>query len=83
VRIKFREMGIGSLLLKSFFEATQIRQVKSVWLEVRESNFKAIKFYLREGFSFIQTRKNFYSNPSENAKIMKCDLSGHLAEDNR
>ncbi|MBQ5323960.1 MAG: hypothetical protein J6J58_00770, partial [Oscillospiraceae bacterium] len=43
-------------------------------LEVRESNNPAIKLYEKLGFEFLGARKNFYSNPKENALIYKLDL---------
>jgi len=43
-------------------------------LEVRESNTPAIKLYEKLGFEFLGARKNFYSNPKENALIYKLDL---------
>ena len=41
-----------------------------ITLEVRESNSKAIKLYEKFGFEDVGTRKNYYNNPIENAKLM-------------
>jgi ribosomal-protein-alanine N-acetyltransferase len=45
-----------------------------VWLEVRESNHKAIAFYVKNGFEQVQTRPNFYENPREAALLMRLKL---------
>lgn len=42
-----------------------------IFLEVRESNFIAINLYSKFKFVEIYKRKNYYTNPVENAIIMK------------
>ncbi len=71
---KFQRKGIGNLLLEKFFTLTARMNLEAVWLEVRESNLKAINFYQKNGFIKIQIRKNFYRDPPENAALMKLDL---------
>lgn len=44
------------------------------FLEVRESNNPAIRLYRKLGFVEIGKRKNYYSNPVENALIMHLNL---------
>ena len=39
-------------------------------LEVRESNAPAIALYSRFGFVRVGERKNYYSDPAENALLM-------------
>ncbi len=49
---------------------------KDCFLEVRESNISAIKFYKNCGFLQISIRKNYYQNNDgscENALILKCE----------
>ncbi len=43
---------------------------KTIWLEVRESNFDAINFYLANEFKLIGKRLNYYKN-KENALIFE------------
>jgi ribosomal-protein-alanine acetyltransferase len=66
--------GYGQRLLNSFLERCSERCTKHVWLEVRESNHKAIGFYLKNGFEQVQTRPNFYENPREAALLMRLKL---------
>lgn len=71
---KFQKQGIGNAL----FVQSQLRlsdlKAASIWLEVRESNIYAIRFYEKKGFRIIQIRKNFYSQPIENALLMKLEM---------
>lgn len=63
-----RRMGIAGLLLDAFF--AEVGNA-SVFLEVRESNAAAIALYQKYGFSQIGMRKRFYSDPVEDALLMK------------
>ena len=66
-----RRHGVGSLLLTDLIDRLRGREVESLWLEVRESNRPAVDFYEKHGFKAEITRPNFYSNPVENALIMR------------
>lgn len=68
--------GNGQLLLDEFLKKCLQSFVRRVWLEVRETNSKAIAFYKRNGFTTITTRKHFYTDPCENALLMRLVLSG-------
>jgi len=63
--------GFGQILFNSFSEICSIAGVADIWLEVRESNDTAIRFYERNGFERVQTRNHFYENPREHAILMK------------
>lgn len=71
---KFQKQGIGNSLFEKGRLLLSDSDVKSIWLEVRESNTPAIRFYQKKGFKGIQIRKNFYSQPVENALLMKLRL---------
>ena len=65
---EYRRQGIATqLLLKSFED----NGANCVFLDVRESNAAAIKLYESLGFEHIGIRKNYYSDPTENAILMK------------
>lgn len=75
VNICFQKKGNGQILVNEFLGKCRKSLVRSVWLEVRESNLTAIKFYKRNGFFAVTTRKHFYTNPPEHALLMRLDLS--------
>ena len=63
--------GYGQLLFEEFLNVCRSRGVTNIWLEVRESNQKAIAFYEKNGFVTVQTRNNFYTDPREAALLMR------------
>ncbi len=71
---KYQKQGIGDFLFKNLLAENFCRHLKSIWLEVRESNVNAIDFYKKRGFTRIQIRKKFYRQPLENAFVMKLDI---------
>lgn len=68
---RLQNRGLGQKLLDTFLKTIKTRHVSEIWLEVRETNLQAINFYKKNGFSIQFERKNYYSNPTENALIMK------------
>ncbi len=70
--------GIGSLLLNEFLVNAAKSKIKTVWLEVRESNTKAQNFYRLNGFIQVQKRINFYAQPLEDALVMQHELADRL-----
>ncbi len=70
----FQSRGVGDRLFKRLSEELCKEKIKTIWLEVRKSNENAVRFYLRRNFKIIQTRKNFYLSPVEDALVLKLDL---------
>lgn len=68
---EYRRLGIGRALLNECFSANN---PDAVFLDVRENNVPAIRLYESFGFEKTGIRKNYYSNPTENAVIMKNDF---------
>jgi ribosomal-protein-alanine acetyltransferase len=65
---------VGTRLLH-YMETLMVgRGVKNIYLEVRPSNDSARAFYLKEGFTEIGRRKNYYGAPTEDAILMKREL---------
>ena len=48
---------------------------KNIFLEVRETNVSAINFYKKNNFKQISIRKKYYSEPTEDAIIMKLEVN--------
>jgi ribosomal-protein-alanine acetyltransferase len=65
-----RKSGIASELLEFILGKAKTRYLESVFLDVRESNFEAIKLYLKYGFRAVGKRKNYYSRPQEDSVVM-------------
>ncbi len=74
VKQEFQNQGVGKHLLRRLISLTVECNAESIWLEVRNSNKRAIDFYKKNDFRLIYERKNFYSNPVENALVMKRNL---------
>lgn len=66
----YRRRGIGSRLLDTLVEAAKARGVRSLTLEVRESNEAAIQLYEKFGFYSVGRRKRYYPEDDEDALIM-------------
>lgn len=66
--------GLGQRLFDAFAARCRETDVSNIWLEVRASNQKAIRFYEQNGFGQVQSRNNFYENPREHALLMKLML---------
>lgn len=71
---RHQKKGIGQIIFKQFLNFSIENKIKTVWLEVRESNVNAQSFYLKNNFQISHIRKNYYSKPFENALIMKLDV---------
>ena len=65
---EYRNKGIAQELLDKI-------KTKDIFLEVRESNKKAINFYKKNNFKQISIRKGYYSDPTEDAIIMKMEVN--------
>ena len=71
----FRRRGIAQKLVTELIKALSEKGVKSLALEVRESNAPAIALYKQLGFQQVGLRPNYYRNPKENALIMRKEWS--------
>ncbi len=75
VRERFRRKGIANELLSVGEEKAKEENCAFISLEVRVSNEKAIALYRKRGYNEMGERKNFYSDPTENALIMTKNFS--------
>ena len=66
----YRRRGIGAKLVSKLIDYSVRNSLSFLSLEVRVSNIAAIKLYDSFGFKEVGKRKNFYSNPKEDALIM-------------
>ena len=65
-----RKTGIGNLLIKAIIDYATENELESIFLEVRISNEPALNLYKKHGFKPVRTRKNYYTDPVEDALNM-------------
>ena len=73
----YQNLGYGKRLLDFAFQHLS-RDVKKIFLEVRVSNFTAIRLYHNLGFEEIGNRRDYYQTEfgREDALIMSVDING-------
>ena len=65
-----RNKGVGSALIQTLVNHCKRESFAFLTLEVRESNAEARSLYGKFGFVKVGERKNYYSDPCENAVLM-------------
>jgi [ribosomal protein S18]-alanine N-acetyltransferase len=76
VRSEYYRLGIGSALLETVLGESGRMGARLAFLEVRASNYPAQVLYTRCGFSITGRRRNYYSEPAEDALVMSRTLQG-------
>lgn len=71
---RYRRNGIADKLLQCTFEYASNEGINKIFLEVRQSNLPAIALYEKNDFITLGIRKNYYSNPKEDAIIMQKNI---------
>lgn len=71
---QYRNLGVASMLIDALIKEAQKRSISKLMLEVRQSNSPAINLYKKFGFVEVGTRKNYYTNPKEDAILMDKSL---------
>ncbi len=66
----YRCRGVGTALLQTLVTHCKKHGFAFVTLEVRESNAPARALYSRFGFIKVGERRNYYTDPTENAVLM-------------
>ena len=74
IRDEFRRQGLGCQLLNRILEEGRKREAEAAFLEVRSGNAAAQALYERCGFELLGRRRNYYSDPTEDALTMRADL---------
>ena len=70
-----RRKGAAKALAQRFIAEVKPK-TNVIFLEVRPSNLPAISLYEKVGFVFCGIRRNYYTNPSENALLMRLAFDG-------
>jgi len=76
IGVDCQKQGLGKLMIDYFSDHARLNNAKSILLDVRESNERAIRLYKKMGFEHIAVRKDYYPTMSgrENALVMKLIL---------
>ena len=70
VNVKHRKKGVATALVNELVTYGKKNNFYFITLEVRESNEKAKSLYSKFGFVKVGERKDYYSDPKENAILM-------------
>jgi ribosomal-protein-alanine N-acetyltransferase len=71
---EYQRLSVGRRLLEETIRLCASRRAGAVFLEVRRSNSRAISLYEGYGFRKIGVRRRYYSNPVEDALVLKLGL---------
>lgn len=66
----FRGKGLATYLLSEVMAEVGLMGVKSATLEVRRSNTPALRLYAKAGFTEAGVRRNYYTQPVEDALVL-------------
>lgn len=67
----WRKKGLGRKMVNVLEDIARKNAAEEISLEVRQSNQPAISLYSSEGFETIGVRNKYYTQPTENALIMR------------
>jgi len=79
----FRRQGIARALLRHGRALAEARRARCALLEVRVSNSPAQRLYEQLGFYVLHRRANYYTDPPEDALLMRCDFHSPTASGER
>jgi ribosomal-protein-alanine N-acetyltransferase len=74
VREDFRRRGMGGALLDGVLKEGARRGARKAILEVRAGNMAAQALYRRYGFRTVGTRRDYYTEPREDALVMSASI---------
>jgi ribosomal-protein-alanine N-acetyltransferase len=73
VRPALRRRGLAAQLLAFVLRTAGQKGARRVTLEVRRSNEAALRLYERFGFHVTAVRRDYYTNPTEDALVLWLD----------
>ena len=74
VEPEYRRQGVGARMLLEMENLCEDKGINKLLLDVRESNQTAYSFYDDYGFVQDGIRKNYYTNPTEDAILMSREI---------
>ena len=70
----YRRRGVAKQLIRAFLSQLKERGIKSCHLELRAANLPARRLYEKFDFLVTGSRKNYYSEPNDNAVCMSLNI---------
>jgi ribosomal-protein-alanine N-acetyltransferase len=80
VHPRHKGLGHGTFLLAKMIDHAFSKGISRIWLEVRVSGSAARKLYEKFGFLESGRRRNYYTDPLEDAILMSLGLTGAAGE---
>ncbi len=77
----WRRKGVASTLLRQGLKQLHDRQAEVCFIEVRGANTAAHLFYEQAGFHRVGMRKKYYSDPVDDALIMRKLVNGDRTDE--
>lgn len=71
---KFRGQNIGKLLIKNINREARELQCRIVELETQNTNYSAIKFYKKAGFTITGINTKLYNDSTKTALFISYEL---------
>ena len=71
---EYRNRGYATRLMKELISLCREKDIRFIRLEVRESNAPALGIYGKFGFVPVGRRKNYYTDPKEDAILMDLEI---------
>ena len=68
---EYQHQKLGSKLLEEVFKDAKAKKTRTLTLEVRASNIKAINFYKKYGFKITLIKEAYYSNGEDAIYMIK------------
>ena len=65
-----RKKGVGTAIVEALIQEAKRQGAEFISLEVRPSNRAAVGLYTKLGFAEEGRRRNFYTDPAEDALIL-------------
>ncbi len=79
-----RRRGVGTQMISKLVNKLSHERRPRIILEVRETNYPAIKFFQRNGFLAVSLLRNFYQDTTEDAYMMQFECTeNQFAQVNR
>ena len=73
----YQKQGLGSLLMEEIVKECYAKKVRTITLEVRKNNEKAVKLYKKFGFKTVVTKEKYYSNGDDALYMVReCEIHG-------